>query len=174
MLMYTISTFFFVHNLVLQLTDGEITAADAASLSNKLCQMLNGAVYGANGEVVRIHDRKFDALEDILEAANGLHIPFSKRDSDVSISRWNAGELPVALIHPASVGHGLNLQSGGSTLVWFGITCSLELYSQTVARLWRQSQVSETMVVQYIVVGETIDERRLKAISDLQLLELIS
>lgn len=175
-------------DLVLQLPDGEITAADAASLSNKLCQMANGAVYGDNGEVVRIHDRKLDALEDILEAANGkpvmlaywykhdlerieerlrkLHIPYSKLDGEVSIRRWNAGELPVALIHPASAGHGLNLQSGGSTMVWFGLTWSLELYSQTVARLWRQGQTSETVVVQHIIVEGTIDERILKALSE--------
>jgi SNF2 family DNA or RNA helicase len=173
--------------LVLSLGDTEITAANAASLSGKLSQMANGAIYDDNGEVIQIHDRKLDALEDIIEAANGkpllvaywfkhdltriserlkkLHIPFSRLDDSNSIRRWNNGEIPVALIHPASAGHGLNLQSGGSTLVWFGLTWSLELYQQTVARLWRQGQISETVVVQHIVTKGTIDERIMKALS---------
>jgi len=175
-------------DLVLQLPAGEITAANAAALSGKLCQMANGAVYGDGGEVSHIHDRKLDALEDIIEAANekpllvaywfkhdlerisarlkNRHIPFSKMDTADSIRRWNDGELPVALIHPASAGHGLNLQSGGSHLVWFGLTWSLELYQQTVARLWRQGQQAETVVVQHIVTKGTIDERILKALSE--------
>ena len=86
-------------------------------------------------------------------------------DTSDSIRRWNSGEIPVALIHPASAGHGLNLQSGGSTLVWFGLTWSLELYQQTVARLWRQGQTSETVVVQHIITKGTIDERIMKALS---------
>ena len=125
--------------LVLNLDDGEVTAANAASLSNKLCQMANGAIYDDEGEVIRIHDQKLDALEDIIEAANGrpvlvaywfrhdleritkrlhrLKIPCSRLDTDGSIRKWNAGEIPVALIHPASAGHGLNLQDGGNMLV---------------------------------------------------------
>ena len=173
--------------LVLSLGAAEITAANAASLSGKLSQMANGAIYDDSGEVIQIHDRKLDALEDIIESANGkpvlvaywfkhdltriserlkkLHIPFSRLDDSNSIRRWNNGEIPVALIHPASAGHGLNLQSGGSTLVWFGLTWSLELYQQTVARLWRQGQTSETVVVQHIVTKGTIDERIMKALS---------
>ena len=173
--------------LVLTLGDGEITAANAASLSGKLSQMANGAIYDDNGEVIHIHDRKLDALEDIIEAANGkpvlvaywfkhdltriserlkkLHIPFSRLDDAGSIRRWNSGQIPVALIHPASAGHGLNLQSGSSTLVWFGLTWSLELYQQTVARLWRQGQTSETVVIQHIVTKGTIDNRIMKALS---------
>lgn len=175
-------------DLVLQLPDGDITAANAASLSGKLSQMANGAVYMDSGDTISIHDRKLDALEDIIEAANGkpvlvaywyrhdleriterlhkLKIPCSRLDTDGSIRRWNTGELPVALIHPASAGHGLNLQSGGSTLVWFGLTWSLELYQQTVARLWRQGQESETVVVQHIITKGTIDERIMKALSE--------
>lgn len=175
-------------DLVLQLPDGEITAANAASLSGKLSQMANGAVYTDAGETVAIHERKLDALEDIIEAANGkpvlvaywfrhdleriterlhkLKIPCSRLDTDGSIRKWNAGEIPVALIHPASAGHGLNLQSGGNTLVWFGLTWSLELYQQTVARLWRQGQQSETVVVQHIITKGTIDERIMKALSE--------
>lgn len=174
--------------LILQLPDGEVTAANAASLSGKLSQMANGAVYTDDGETVPVHERKLDALEDIIEAANGkpvlvaywfkhdleriserlknLHIPFSRLDTDGSIRKWNAGEIPVALIHPASAGHGLNLQGGGNTLVWFGLTWSLELYQQTVARLWRQGQESETVVVQHIITKGTIDERIMKALSE--------
>lgn len=175
-------------DLVLQLADGEITAASAAALSNKLCQMANGAVYDDTGDVRHIHDRKLDALEDLIEAANGKpvlvaywfrhdleriaarlkarHIPFSKMDTSESIARWNRGELPVALIHPASAGHGLNLQSGGSTIIWLGLTWSLELYQQTNARLWRQGQQSETVVIHHIIAKDTIDERILKALSE--------
>jgi SNF2 family DNA or RNA helicase len=174
-------------DLVLQTANGEVTAANAAALSNKLCQMANGAVYDDSGGVFRIHDRKLDALEDLIEAANGKpvlvaywfkhdlerigarlkarHIPFSKLDTSESITRWNQGKLPVALIHPASAGHGLNLQSGGSTLIWFGLTWSLELYQQTNARLWRQGQQSETVVIQHIITKGTIDERILQALS---------
>ncbi len=174
-------------DLVLQLPDGEITATNAAALTGKLCQMANGAIYTDDGGIVNLHDRKLDALEDIIEAAGGkpmlvaywfkhdivrimerlqkLHVPFSKLDSADSIRRWNTGELPVALIHPASAGHGLNLQSGGSCIVWFGLTWSLELYQQTNARLWRQGQNSETVVVQHIVAKGTIDERILRVLS---------
>lgn len=174
-------------DLILQLPDGEITAANAAALTGKLCQMANGAIYTDDGGTVNLHDRKLDALEDIIESAGGkpllvaywfkhdldriterlqkLHIPFSKLDSADSIKRWNNSELPVALIHPASAGHGLNLQSGGSCIVWFGLTWSLELYQQTNARLWRQGQKSETVVVQHIVTKGTIDERILKVLS---------
>lgn len=173
-------------DLVLQLPDGEITAANAASLSGKLSQMANGAIYDDKQEVIEIHSRKLDALEDIIESMNGrpllvaywfrhdldriserlesLHIPFSKLDTTASIKRWNSGELLIALIHPASAGHGLNLQSGGSALVWFGLTWFLELYQQTVARLWRQGQESETVVVQHIITKGTIDERIMKAL----------
>ena len=174
--------------LVLQLPDGEVTAANAASLSGKLSQMANGAVYTDAGETVPVHERKLDALEDIIEAANGkpvlvaywfrhdferiserlqkLKIQYARLDTDGSIRKWNAGKIPVALIHPASAGHGLNLQSGGNTLVWFGLTWSLELYQQTVARLWRQGQQSETVVVQHIITKGTIDERIMKALSE--------
>jgi len=174
-------------DLVLQLQGSEITAANAAALTGKLCQMANGAIYADDGSIVNLHDRKLDALEDIIEAAGGkpllvaywfkhdlariterlikLHVPFSKLDSSESIKRWNDGELPVALIHPASAGHGLNLQSGGSCIVWFGLTWSLELYQQTNARLWRQGQSAETVVVQHIVTKGTIDERILKVLS---------
>lgn len=176
----------FKKDLVLEIEDGEITAANAASHSGKLSQMANGAVYCDNLTVMQIHDRKLDALEDIIEAANGkpvlvaywfkhdliriaerlkkLKVVWEKLDSDESIRKWNGKELQVGLIHPASAGHGLNLQSGGSTMVWFGLTWSLELYQQTVARLWRQGQTEKTVVIQHIVTAGTIDERILKAL----------
>ncbi len=172
-------------DLVLTLASGEVTAANAAALSGKLCQMANGAVYGDEGSVIEIHDRKLDELEDLIEQANGkpvliaywfqhdkariaerlqqLNIPFAHLDKPATITTWNSGELPVALIHPASAGHGLNLQAGGSTLIWFSLTWSLELYQQTNARLWRQGQ-KETVVVHHIITKDTIDENIMAAL----------
>ena len=161
-------------DLVLSLEEHEIDALNAASLSNKLLQMANGAVYDENGGVAHLHDRKLDALEDIIEAANGKPVlvaywfkhdlerilnrfPAVKLDSAASIRRWNDGKIPLAVIHPASAGHGLNLQAGGSTLVWFGLTWSLELYQQTNARLWRQGQ-KDTVVIHHIITKGTIDD----------------
>jgi len=160
--------------LVLPLKGKEIDAVNAAALSGKLLQMANGAVYDEGGGVVQIHDRKLDALEDLIEAANGKPVlvaywfkhdlerilerfPAERLDSAGSIKRWNEGEIPVAVIHPASAGHGLNLQAGGCTLVWFGLTWSLELYQQTNARLWRQGQTN-TVVIHHIITKGTIDE----------------
>lgn len=167
-------------SLVLEITDGEITASNAASLSNKLCQLSNGAIYDDEQNIVEIHDRKLEALEDIIESMNGkplliaywyrhdlerIKSRFSVREIKTSedISDWNDGKIPVALIHPASAGHGLNLQNGGSTLVWFGLTWSLELYQQTNARLYRQGQ-KNTVVIQHIIAKGTIDEQILKAL----------
>jgi SNF2 family DNA or RNA helicase len=178
----------FRRNLMMSLGGSEITVANTAVLSGKLSQMANGAMYDDDGAVHHIHDRKLDALEDLLEAAGGkpvmvaywfkhdleriterlrkLHIPFSRLDTSQSISRWNAGELPVALIHPASAGHGLNLQSGGNTIIWFGLTWSLELYLQLIARLYRQGQKADTVVVQHIIAKGTIDERIMKVLQE--------
>ncbi len=166
--------------LVLPLKGREIDALNAAALSNKLLQMANGAVYDADGGVVEIHGRKLDALEDLVEAANGKPVliaywfrhdlerilkrfPAEKLDDRDSINLWNKGEIPVAVIHPASAGHGLNLQAGGCTLIWFGLTWSLELYQQTNARLWRQGQKS-TVVIHHIIVQDTIDENVMEAL----------
>ena len=168
-------------DLILSTEDNEVTAANAASLSNKLSQMANGAVYSDDESIIEIHDRKLDALEDIIESMNGKPLlvaywfkhdlerikkRFDVREirSSVDISDWNSGKIPVALIHPASAGHGLNLQSGGSTLVWFGLTWSLELYQQTNARLWRQGQTADTVVIQHIIAKGTIDEQIMKAL----------
>ena len=166
--------------LVLQMPETEITAANAAVLSGKLLQMANGAIYDEEREYVAIHNRKLDALEDLVEGANGkpvlvaywfkhdlerIKARFDVREikSSADIAAWNAGEISIAVIHPASAGHGLNLQTGGSTLIWFGLTWSLELYQQTNARLWRQGQ-SETVVIHHIIAKGTIDEYVLKAL----------
>ncbi len=173
-------------DLVLQLNDSEITAANAASLSGKLTQMANGAVYADDGSTIHIHDKKLDALEDIIEAANGrpvlvaywykhdleritkrldkLKIDYGRISSEGSIRMWNEGKLAVGLIHPASAGHGLNLQQGGNILVWASLNWSLELYVQTVDRLFRQGQKSGTVSVIHIVTKGTIDERIMKAL----------
>ncbi len=167
-------------DMVLSLEENEIDAINAAALSNKLLQMSNGAVYNDDKESLHIHDRKLDALEDLIEGANGKPVlvaywfkhdlekikdRFDVREikSAKDISDWNESKIPVALIHPASAGHGLNLQAGGSTLIWFGLTWSLELYQQTNARLYRQGQDS-TVVIHHILTKGTIDEDVMKAL----------
>ncbi len=164
-------------DLVLRLgPDCVVDAKNAASLCGKLSQMANGAVYTEDGGIAWIHDRKLEALEDLIEAAYGKPLlvaywyqhdidRIQKRfptvrvlKSSGDISDWNAGRIPVAAIHPASAGHGLNLQAGGSALVWFGLTWSLELYQQTNARLWRQGQKDDTVVIHHIIAGGTVDE----------------
>ena len=167
--------------LVTSLRGEQIDAVNAASLSNKLCQMANGGIYDSERRALFFHERKLDALEDIIEAANGRPVlvaywfkhdlarireRFSVREIRTSedIADWNAGRIPVACIHPASAGHGLNLQAGGNTLVWFGLTWSLELYQQTNARLWRQGQQANTVVIHHIVCENTIDEQILSAL----------
>jgi SNF2 family DNA or RNA helicase len=174
---------------VLSELDGlEVTAANAASLTNKLVQLSNGAVYSDDHTVVPLHEQKLDALEDILESANGepvlvaywfkhdlarimgrlekLKVKSRVLKTEEDIREWNKGNVPVGLLHPAGAGHGLNLQKGGHNLVWFGLTWSLELYQQTNARLWRQGQESETVVIQHIVTEGTIDEEILKALEN--------
>ena len=166
--------------LMLQLPEKEITVANAAALTGKLLQMANGAIYDDDGDHIHIHDRKLDALEDLIEGANGKPVlvaywfkhdleriksRFKVREikSSSDIREWNAGKILVAVIHPASAGHGLNLQTGGSTLIWFGLTWSLELYQQTNARLWRQGQ-QDTVVIHHIITDDTVDGRVLKAL----------
>ena len=166
-------------DLLIPLKDGDIDAANAASLTGKLLQMSNGAVYDENGHARRIHDHKLEALEDLIEAANGqsvlvaywfkhdrqriidhlegLKIPVQDIKTSADIKDWNAGRIPVALIHPASAGHGLNIQQGGHILIWFGLTWSLELYQQTNARLWRQGQTN-VVTIHHIITKGTVDE----------------
>ena len=173
----------FQREMVLSIGSEELDAVNAAALSNKLLQMANGAVYGENKKVLPIHDRKLDALEDLVEAANGkpllvaywykhdlqrIQARFKTArciDTSKDIDDWNAGKIPLALIHPASAGHGLNLQDGGCTIVWFGLTWSLELYQQLNARLWRQGQ-KHTVVIHHIVTKDTHDEDVMRALEN--------
>ena len=167
------------NDLIIPLEDGDIDAVNAASLSNKLLQMSNGAVYDENQSVRLIHQRKLEMLEDLIEAANdqpvlvaywfrhdkariqeylksiGCETREIKESKD--IQDWNAGKIPVALIHPASAGHGLNIQDGGHILIWFGLTWSLELYMQANARLWRQGQ-KNTVTIHHVITKGTVDE----------------
>lgn len=169
------------NEMTVELPKGEVTAANAAVLCGKLTQMANGAIYVSDGVEEVIHDRKLDALEDIIESANGqpvlvaywykhdlerikkrldeLGYHYGRINSDENIQKWNNREFEVGLIHPASAGHGLNLQKGGNIMVWFGMTWSLELYQQTIARLWRQGQASGTVSNIHIVTEHTIDAR---------------
>lgn len=179
----------FKKEYILSELDGlEVTAANAASLTNKLVQLSNGAVYSDDHTVVALHEQKLDALEDILESANGepvlvaywfkhdlarimgrlekLKVKSRVLKTEEDIREWNKGNVPVGLLHPAGAGHGLNLQKGGHHLVWFGLTWSLELYQQTNARLWRQGQEAATVVIQHIVTEGTIDEEILKALEN--------
>ena len=166
--------------MLLPFADGDIDAVNAAALSNKLLQIANGAVYDENGAVKNIHSRKLDALEDLIEASVGKPLlvfynfkhdkdriaeRFTVREikTEQDIRDWNNGKIPVAVAHPASCGHGLNLQSGGSTVVWFGLNWSLELYQQANARLYRQGQ-TETVVVHHIITKGTIDENVMRAL----------
>ena len=170
----------FREDMVAKIKDTEIDAANAAVLSGKLLQMANGAVYDEEKNSLHIHDRKLDALEDLFEGANGKPVliaywyqhdaerikarfPVREIKTSKDIEDWNAGKISAAIIHPASAGHGLNLQSVGSTLIWFGLTWSLELYQQTNARLHRQGQ-TDTVVIHHIIAIGTIDEQVMKAL----------
>lgn len=168
--------------MLLPFADGDIDAVNAASLSNKLLQLANGAVYDENGGVKNIHSRKLDMLEDLIEAANGKPVlvyysykhdrdriseRFTVREikTEKDISDWNNGNIQIALAHPASCGHGLNLQNGGSTIIWFGLNWSLELYQQANARLYRQGQ-KDTVVIHHIITKGTVDENVMAALEN--------
>lgn len=173
----------FKADMVVELKGEEIDAVNAAVLSNKLLQMANGAIYAEDGKVIRIHDKKLDALEDMLESANGKPVlvaywfkhdlqrikerfPLAREIKTAEdIRAWNNGEIAMGLIHPASAGHGLNLQRGGSTIIWFGLTWSLELYQQLNARLYRQGQ-KETVIIHHILTEGTMDERVLRVVGE--------
>ncbi|WP_346914189.1 DEAD/DEAH box helicase [Clostridium sp.] len=173
------------NEMLLPFSDGDIDAVNAASLSNKLLQMANGAVYDEFKVVKNIHSRKLDALEDLIEGANGKPVlifyaykhdkerikerfEVTEISNSDDITKWNNEEIKVAIAHPASTGHGLNLQAGGSTVIWFGLTWSLELYQQANARLWRQGQ-KETVVIHHIVSKGTIDEEVMNALQKKQM-----
>jgi SNF2 family DNA or RNA helicase len=174
----------FADDAVLAVAKGEITAANAAAVSMKLRQMANGAVYDAESNVHDMDDAKLEALRDLIEEQSGQPllvavafqhdadriraflgdktIPYlgggmSNNYADSVIEAWNAGKLPVVLAHPASVAHGLNLQSGGNAVCWFSLTWSLEDYIQFNARVWRQGQTAKSVVFHYLIAEGTID-----------------
>lgn len=170
----------FKKEMVITIGEEEIDAVNAASLSNKLLQLANGSIYDEDKNYHIVHDKKMEALEQLIEEANGKPVligywfkadkerieqQFKVREiqSAGDIEDWNKGEILVGLIHPASAGHGLNLQQGGCTLIWFGLTWSLELYQQTNARLYRQGQ-NQTVVIHHIITKNTIDEDVMKAL----------
>lgn len=169
-------------DLLLPFVDGDIVADSAAVLTGKLLQMSNGAVYDEFGEVQEIHKAKLDALEDVIEAANGRPVlvfyayrhdlariqgrfPDAKTlDTTKDMQAWNSGEISIALAHPASAGHGLNLQAGGNIIVWFGLTWSLELYQQANARLNRQGQKHKNVIIHHLVAENTVDDDVMKSL----------
>lgn len=170
----------FKKEMVMTIQEKEIDAINAASLSNKLIQLANGSIYDEDKKFYEVHNKKLDKLEEIIESANGKPVlvaywfkadkeriekRFKVREIKTAddIKQWNKGMIDLALIHPASAGHGLNLQSGGSTLVWFSLTWSLELYQQTNARLYRQGQ-KDTVVIHHLITKNTIDEDIMKSI----------
>lgn len=170
-------------DLLLPFADGDVVADTAAVLSNKLLQLANGAIYDENKEVQFVHDDKLDALEELIEQANGKPVLIFynfqhdmgrilerfkdavKLETDEHFQKWNKGEIPILLTHPASAGHGLNMQDGGNTIIWFGLNWSLELYQQANARLHRQGQKSMVNVF-HLIVKDSIDEKVMKAIKN--------
>lgn len=168
-------------DLILRVNDDEIVANTAAALSGKLLQMSSGAVYDDAGHVIKIHNAKLEALEDIVstnEHKAVLVFYWFKHDLDrlkekfpeavqlktaADIKAWNSGEISIMLVHPASAGHGLNLQYGGSIIVWFSLSWSLELYQQANKRLHRSGQ-THTVVIHHLVAQGTIDEDVMKAL----------
>jgi hypothetical protein len=178
-------------DMLLPYADGDVLALNAATLAGKLLQLSNGAVYDEHHNIRVIHDRKLDVLEDLIEAANGKPVlvlyaykhdlariqerfgkwspetPAGVRELRTAqdMEDWNAGQIAAAVTQPAATGHGLNLQHGGSTIVWFGLNWSLELYEQANARLWRQGQ-KNTVVIHHLVVKGTMDEQVMRALKD--------
>lgn len=173
--------------LVIEIAEEDITAANSAVLTNKLLQMANGAIYSESKEVVNIHDEKLGKLEEIIDTSNGKSVlvfynfkhdynrisemltkkklTYQTLNNSEDIKKWNNGEIQVALLHPASAGHGLNLQYGGNIIVWFGLTWSLELYQQANARLHRQGQ-KEIVIIHHLISKGTVDEDVMNALAN--------
>jgi SNF2 family DNA or RNA helicase len=176
-----------VLSLLSELGEKEISVATAAALSNKLLQFANGAVYDEAKAVHEVHEMKLEALEEIREAANGKPLlvavafrhdaarilkRFGKKidarvlDGQKDIDDWNAGKVDMLILHPASGGHGLNIQHGGNYVVWFGLNWSLELYKQLIARLWRQGQKAKQVFIYRLIAAGTIDERVVSSLAE--------
>lgn len=165
-------------------TEESITAFSAAGLMNKLLQLASGFMYDEDKTPHWIHEKKLDALEEIVDCNPGDPIlvfynfiadkdallqRFPKArvlDTSEDIADWNSGKAPMMIAHPASVGHGLNIQEGGHIVVWYGLPWSLELYQQANGRLYRQGQKSKTVVINHLVTEGTVDEQVLKALKD--------
>ena len=171
----------FEHDSYIEFAEGEVNAATAATLTNKLLQYSNGAMYMENGGYVVANNQKLDALSELLDTANGKPIlcfysfrhdlerirerfKFAKKlESSADIESWNNGEIPLLLAHPAGAGHGLNLQAGGNIIVWYCLTWSLELYQQANARLYRQGQ-QNAVIIHHLITEGTCDERVLNSL----------
>lgn len=174
-------------DLVIEIEEEDITAANAAVLTNKLLQMANSAIYSESKEVINIHDEKIEKLEEIIDISNGKSVlvfynfkhdynriskmltkkkvTYQTLNTSEDIKNWNKGKIQIALLHPASAGHGLNLQYGGNIIIWFGLTWSLELYQQANARLHRQGQ-KETVIIHHLISKGTVDEDVMKALAN--------
>lgn len=171
---------------VLEFEEGDITALSAAAVTNKLLQLANGAVYTDEKEVIKLHDSKLEVLDELIEEAQGEPVlvfynfkhdksrilerynkgkenPVRVLETEKDIKDWNNKDIKILLAHPASAGHGLNLQQGGSIIIWFGLNWSLELYQQANARLYRQGQ-NETVRIYHIITEGTVDERVLEVL----------
>ena len=165
---------------LLQLDGEDVVALSAAAVMNKLLQIANGRVYTDEHTVVKVHEEKLDALEEIVDTTDGPVLVFYSYQHDLEailerfpkartlttqddIADWNAGSVRILLAHPASVGYGLNLQDGGHVIVWYGLTWSLELYQQANARLHRQGQ-RMPVIIHHLVADGTVDEQVLKAL----------
>jgi SNF2 family DNA or RNA helicase len=164
----------FSHEKVLELYDGQITAQNAAGLTNKLLQFTSGAIYNELGDWKAVHSKKIEALQELIEELQGEPvivfyqfkseverikeaIPIAKHLDEINLDDWDKGLVPVLLAHPKSAGHGLNLQAGGHTIIWFSPTWSLEQYTQANARLDRQGQ-DKSVEIHHLIVTHSIDE----------------
>ena len=169
----------FQRSLIIDVKGKNLVASSAAVLANKLLQFANGAVYDDDSNVTEIHSKKLDALGSLLDSSNIIvfyqfrhdlsrlkaKFPFAvELNSADDIADWNAGKISMLLAHPASAGHGLNLQFGGNIIVWFGLTWSLELYQQANKRLHRPGQ-TKPVVIHHLIAEGTIDEMVLKVLS---------
>ena len=165
---------------LLKIEDEAVVALSAAAVMNKLLQMANGCVYAEGGDAIRIHEKKLEALEEIIDTTGEPVLVFYSFRHDLDaikrkipdakelggaddIRKWNEGKIRVLLAHPASVGYGLNLQEGGHVIVWYGLTWSLELYQQTNARLYRQGQ-ERSVIIHHLITEDTVDEQVMKAL----------
>lgn len=167
---------------LLHIDDEDVVALNAAAVMTKLLQIANGSVYSHEGNVVRLHDAKLEALLEIIDTTDSPVLIFYSYKHDLAaikaaipgartlngpedIAEWNAGRVQVLLAHPASVGYGLNLQEGGHVIVWYGLTWSLELYQQANARLYRQGQ-DKPVIIHHLIAEGTVDEQVMRALQE--------